>query len=78
MINDLVISKKKTLAIIRSLNPDEVHGWDEISIRMIKLSESSLVTPLKIILTNCLRDGVFPKCESVLMLSRFIRKMKKI
>ena len=28
---------------------------------MIKLSDASLVTPLKIIFTNCLRRGVFPE-----------------
>ena len=28
---------------------------------MIKLSDTSLVTPLKIIFTNCLRQGVFPE-----------------
>ena len=61
LINDVAISEEKILAIIRSLNPNKAHGWDEISIRMIKLSDASLVTPLKIIFTNCLRNGVFPE-----------------
>ena len=61
LISDFVISEVKILNIIRSLNPNKAHGWDEISIRMIKLSDSSLVTPLKIIFTNCLRHGVFPE-----------------
>ena len=68
LINDLVISDEKILKIIRSLNPNKAHGWDEISIRMIKLSDVALVTPLKIIFTNCLRRGVFPeiwKCANV-------------
>ena len=68
MINDFDISEEKILNIIRSLNPNKAHGWDEISIRMIKLSDASLVTPLKIIFTNCLRQGVFPeiwKCANV-------------
>ena len=68
MISDFVISEEKILNIIRSLNPNKAHGWDEISIRMIKLSDASLVTPLKIIFTNCLRQGVFPeiwKCANV-------------
>ena len=36
--------------------------------RMIKLSDASLVVPLKIIFTNCLRCGLFPqiwKCANV-------------
>ena len=68
LINDFVISDEKILKIIRSLNPNKAHGWDEISIRMIKLSDVALVTPLKIIFTNCLRCGVFPeiwKCANV-------------
>ena len=61
LISDFVISEEKILNIIRSLNPNKAHGWDEISIRMIKLSDTSLLTPLKIIFTNCLRHGVFPE-----------------
>ena len=61
LINDFVISEEKILNIIRSLNPNKAHGWDEISVRMIKLSDSALVTPIKIIFTNCLRHGLFPE-----------------
>ena len=60
-INDFAISEEKILNIIRSLNPNKAHGWDEISIRMIKLSDVALVNPLRIIFSNCLRQGVFPK-----------------
>ena len=60
LIEDFYISEEKILKIIRSLNSNKAHGWDEISIRMIKLSDVSLVTPLKIIFTNCLRHGVLP------------------
>ena len=43
-------------------------GEEEISVRMIKLSDGALVLPLKIIFTNCLRRGLFPeiwKCANV-------------
>ena len=60
-LNDFVISEEKILNIIRSLNPNKAHGWDEISVRMIKLSDSALVIRLKIIFENCLRRGVFPE-----------------
>ena len=66
-ISEFLISDK-ILNIIRSLNPDKAHGWDDISVRMIKLSDAALVTPLKIIFTNCLKYGVFPevwKCANV-------------
>lgn len=60
-INDFPISDNKILNIIRPLNPNKAHGRDEISIRMITLSDASLVTPLKIIFMNCLRKGIFPE-----------------
>ena len=48
-LNDFVISDKKILNMIRSLNPNKTHGWDEISVRMIKLRDNVLVLPLKMI-----------------------------
>ena len=43
------------LNFIRSLNPDKVRGWDEISVRMIRLRITALVASLKIMFTKCLR-----------------------
>ena len=60
-LTDLVISSEQILSIIRSLNPDKAHGWDDISVRMIKLCDKALVFPLKLIFENCLRKGVFPE-----------------
>ena len=58
----MILSEEKILNIIRSLNPNGAHGWDEISVRMIKLSDVSVVLSLKIIFTNCLRRGfIFPE-----------------
>ena len=68
LIHDAPIYEEQILNIIRSLNPNRAHGWDEISIRMIKLSDASLVTPPKTIFTNCLKKGIFPdvwKCANV-------------
>ena len=68
LLTDFVISEEKIINIIRSLNPNKAHGWDEISVRMIKLSDGALALPLKIIFTNCLRRGLFPeiwKCANV-------------
>ena len=59
LITDFVIPEEKTLNVIRSLNPNKAHGWDEISVRMIKLRDDALVTSLKTIFTNCLRSGLF-------------------
>ena len=52
LINTFAISEEKILQIILSLIPNKAHDWDEISVRMIKLSDAALVAPLKIIFTN--------------------------
>ena len=61
LIDTFVISEEKILNIIRSINPSKAHGWDEISMRMVKVSHTALVVPLKIIFTYCLRCGLFPQ-----------------
>ena len=77
LLSDFVISEEKILKIIRSLNLNKVHGWDEISKRMIKLSDVSLVTPLKIIFTNCLSQGVFPGIWNCANVVRVHKKNEK-
>ena len=47
--------------IIRSLNPNKAHGWDDISIRMIKICDDALLLPLRLIFVSCLTQGVFPQ-----------------
>ena len=79
-ISEFLISDDKILNIIRSLNPNKAHGWDDISVRMIKLSDAALVTPLKIIFTNCLKCGVFPevwKCANVVPVHKKKREKSK-
>ena len=56
-----IITEEIILNLIRSLNSNKTHGWDEISIRMILICDSSIVSPLKIIFQNCLDRGIFPK-----------------
>ena len=55
------ISEDKILKIICSLNPNKAHGWDEIPVRIIKISDDALVTPLKMIFESCIKSGIFPE-----------------
>ena len=48
------------LKIIRALHVNKAHGCDDISIRMIKICDQSIVKPLSIIYRNCLNTGIFP------------------
>ena len=78
LINDFIISEEKILNIIRSLNSNKAHGWDEISVRMIKLSDAALVVPLNIIFINCLRCGLFPQIWKYANVVPVHKKMRKI
>ena len=60
LISDFIISDEKILNIIRLLNPNKAHGWDEISMRKIKVSDIALVLPPRILFANCVRRGLFP------------------
>ena len=61
LIDELTIPEEEILDIIRSLNINKAHGWDEMSVKMIKLSDAALIVPLKTIFSYCLRHGSFPE-----------------
>ena len=44
----------------KNFNVNEVHGHDNISIRMLKICDSVLVEPLSLIYKYCINSGVFP------------------
>ena len=48
------------LKIIKHLEPNEAHGHDMISIRMIKICDTSICKPLELIFRSCLENGKFP------------------
>ena len=68
----LVIKRKKRLTsvdinndglliIIKNLNVDKVHGWDQLSIRMIKACGNSMSFLLKIVFKLMINEGLFPE-----------------
>ena len=48
------------LKIIKNLDLNKAHGHDMISIRMIKICDTSVCIPLKLIFQSCLESGKFP------------------
>ena len=50
----------KVLAYIRSLSVNKSHGWDEVSVRMVKICGEALVKPLISIFQFSLDTGRFP------------------
>ena len=49
------------LSIIKNLNVDKAHGWDQLSIRMIKTCGDAITFPLKLIFKSMINEDVlFP------------------
>ena len=50
----------KIISIICNFNDSKVHGWDAMSVRMVKICDESLVKPLFNIFQFLLETGNFP------------------
>ena len=59
-LNDVTFTKQDIGDLLLALNIKKAHGWDDVSIRMIKICGDSIIDPLQIIYTNCIRKGIFP------------------
>ena len=46
--------------IIRSLNPNKAHGYDNLSIRMLKLCSDAICESLQLMFNQVLVSGSFP------------------
>ena len=54
------IEEEDIFLIIENLIPNKAHGWNDISIRMIKFSGVSIVFPLNLLFLSSLEKGLFP------------------
>ena len=59
-LSSILFNDQDILNVIHSLNINKVHGFDDLSIRLLKICDSSIVKPLSIVLKNCLRSRSFP------------------
>ena len=59
-IHSFCVTNKDILSIINSLNSSKAHGYDNISIKMIKICNEAVTIPLKIIFEESLKKGIFP------------------
>ena len=64
--------------MIKNLSVDKAYGWNNISIRMIKLCGKSIVRPLSLIFQSILNDGVFLDDWKKVILSNAIKMKVKI
>ena len=59
-LSSLYVNEEVILEIINALNIDKAHGYDDISIWMIKLCCKSVVKHLYMIFNNCTDTSTFP------------------
>ena len=63
--------------MIKTLAINKVHEHDDVSIRILKLCDKSIVKPLSIILRNCKLKKAFPILWKKAMLFQFTKKGEK-
>ena len=59
-LSSLDFNEDEILKIIRALNIHKAHGHDDISIRMIKICDKSLLKPLTILFQNSTKSSCYP------------------
>ena len=58
--DSLNFNEDEIVKIITALNPYKAHGYDDISIRMIKICGKSLLEPLIILFKNSTKSSHYP------------------
>ena len=61
-LSEVIFDESDIQFILNKLKPDKAHGWDGISIRMIKMCGDSIVVSLPIIYRSCISKGDFSSC----------------
>ena len=59
-LNCIDFNGDEILKIVRALNIHKAHGHDDISIRMIKIRDKSLVKPLILLFENSAKSSSYP------------------
>ena len=59
-ISSIKFENKDIINVIKALDPCKAHGYDYISIRMLKICGSTIVKPLTILFKNYISQGIFP------------------
>ena len=59
-LSSLSFNDQDILKTMHFLNINKAHGYDDISTRLLKICDSSIVKPLSMIFKNCLQSGSFP------------------
>ena len=58
-LSTISFTKDGIAKVIKNLNPNKIHAFDMISIRMLKICGDSILKPLKIIFKSSLENSKF-------------------
>ena len=47
---------------MKNLDPNKSHGWNNLSVRMIKICSKSITNPLKLMFEASFQERTFPSC----------------
>ena len=61
-LSSLKINEDDIKSILKSLSSNKSHGWDKLSIKMIKMCNKTFVYPLKLNFKASIQEGPFPDC----------------
>ena len=59
MLSLLQFEGKDIMKITRQLNINKAHGYDDISIKMVKICDLAIKKPLSVIFRNCRNQSTF-------------------
>ena len=60
-VNYFCVTNKDILSIIKSVDSSKSHGFDNISVKMIKICSESVTIPITIIFEESLKKVIFPE-----------------
>ena len=62
LLSHVSVTKEQIINIINNLSSNKAHGYDGISVSMLKLCAVEVACPLQIIFQDCINFGIFPDC----------------
>ena len=62
-LNDITCDNEGLIKITQSLDVNKAQRYDAISVRMLKLTNASIIKPLSIICQNCLKSRNYCACS---------------
>ena len=60
LLSTMLFTRDDIAKVIKNLNPNKAHGFDMISIRMLKICGDLILKPLELTFKSCLENEKFP------------------